>query len=708
MNIQDNIRSYYTKLSREFWRHTNRLFAMRATISIALVSIPFFIAGLPYFGVTLSLGALAGALSETDDHPKGRVKALLITVASFFISSFAVGVLYDKVWILGAGFIASTVVFVLIGGLGERYRAVTFGSILVGIYAMLGSELSPEWYWPAVLLPAGALFHGILALILLIKKPWRLLDEQMAKGFNSLANYLEVKARLFPSTKEEQATINNDLALLNITVVNTLEKIKEVLNNYDRELNDPERLRPYLQRFMTLQSLHERASSSHERHDKLSNKKQRIEVIEGIGEMLRQMVYALRQMSENMLTGVEYHHPPAIDLISKAIESNLEKMDPVSAQPLVLLHHNLYRSHISLKYLDNAEQGTSIPRLRKDERSTWEKIRAMLSLKHPRMRYAIRLSLSFLIGFIIQEKLNMDKGAWVMLTSLFVSQITYTDTRRRLFERLLGTVTGVVLGILLLSSFTTISAQVMMMLSSALLFFYWLRTQYSIAVIFITTFVISAFNLISGDSGFHIMIPRLVDTLLGASISFFVIRLLWPGWQYKRIPDLVAKVLEKNRVYLLAIKKEYQVSSDDDFEYRVARREAHLAGNDLAQAWNSMRMEPRSKQQLMKFAFSLTYENHALLSYISALGAHRRENLYKIDGRDLLVNLISEALSHASKDVAKGEFSQKPDLSPLVLDLKHRIAAADSVVSKQQLRLFYNITGVVSKIMDELYDEKGE
>ncbi len=587
----------FRKLRNLFWRNPQRLFALRATISMGVLAVPFIAAGKPFYGVTLALGALAGALSETEDHPKGRLKALTITVISFFISSFSVGLLNEKTWMLGTGFILSTILFILLGGTGERYRAITFGSVLVGIYAMLGIEISPAWYWQAILLPTGALFHGLLTLLLMYLNPWRLLNEQMAHGFRSLANYLEKKATLFPSIKEDQAAINRDLAQLNITVVTSLEKIKDVLNNYDHELNNQELLRPYLQRFMLLQSLHERAASSHERHDKLSDAGERVEIMEGLGEMLRQLAIASQNVAQNMLTGEQYRHPIALEWISKAIDDKLQRLDDESAQPLILLHHNLYRSHLSLKFLDDVEEGTSIPRLKKDERTPLERFRAQLSFSHPRMRYALRLSISFLIGFVIEKSFHLEKGAWVMLTSLFVSQITYSETRRRLFQRLLGTVSGVVVGALLIQIFTTSAAQTILMLVSAMAFFFWVRTRYSVAVIFITVFVMSAFNLVAKDAGMNIMLPRIVATLIGASLSFLTIRLLWPGWQYRRMPDLISKAMKKNMTYFQAIIDEFRETSTDDLSYRIARREAHLADNELALAWNSMRLEPKSKQR---------------------------------------------------------------------------------------------------------------
>ncbi|AHW61294.1 TIGR01666 family membrane protein [Draconibacterium orientale] len=685
-----------------FLLHPYRLFALRATISMGVLAVPFIIAGLPFFGVTLALGALAGALSETDDHPKGRIKSLSITILSFFISSFSVGLLNNYTWILGAGFILSTIIFILIGGIGERYRAITFGSILVGIYAMLGIQISPAWYWQAVLLPAGALFHGILTLILIFRNPWRLLDQQMASGFRALGNYLDKKALLFPSLKKDQEDINKDLALLNVNVVNALESIKNVLNNYAREMKSTEPLNNYLQRFMLLQSLHERAASTHQRHDKLGNSNEQIEILEGFGEMLRQLAYASRMVAENMLTGRSYNHPPALEWISKAIDDKLQTMPVEDAQDLILLHHNLHRSHVSLKYLDNLEEGTSIPRLRRDERTPFQRLKEQLTLRHPRMRYALRLSLTFALGYILQIYLDLDKGQWVMLTSLFVSQITYSDTRRRLFERLLGTATGIVIGAALLQIFTTTAAQVLLMMGSAMAFFYWLRKKYSVAVIFVTTFVLSAFNIISNDGGINSMIPRLVDTLLGATLSFLTIRFLWPGWQYRRISGLISAALEKNRNYFQAIAREYQQASSDDLQYRIARREAHLADNELAQAWNSMRQEPKSKQHKMDSVLTNTYLNHALLSHISALGAHREANIERFKNIESLFLQIHNKMSEAGKESTLREEKLSSDLSELLMTLQQQIRNTEAGLKRQQLRLFYNIAATTSKIIDEL------
>ena len=119
---------------------------------------------------------------------------------------------------------------------------------------------------------------------------------------------------------------------------------------------------------------------------------------------------------------------------------------------------------------------------------------------------------------------NLSKGAWVVLTILFVMQQSYSQTRRRLWQRILGTFCGVVFGILMVQLLTP-AGQVLFMLASAYCFFLSLKQNYSVSVIFITTFVLCAFNLIS-QAGVVVMMPRMIDTLIGSALTLLAARFM--------------------------------------------------------------------------------------------------------------------------------------------------------------------------------------
>ncbi|MGE4585935.1 MAG: YccS family putative transporter [Mangrovibacterium sp.] len=688
--------SWYEPARRAFWLHPNRLMAGKATIAMVLLTIPVVLMGKPFFAVSLALGVLTGALSETDDHPTGRIKSLAIKVISFGFSSLAVELLHPWPVLLGAGLALSTVFFILIGGLGERYRGITFGTILAGIYTMIGSEISPAWYWQPILLTSGALFYGLLSLGLLYLHPWRLLEEQLARGYFALAGYLEEKARLFPSEEKMQGKIRNRLAMLNVELVGSLERCKDVLNSYRDSLQEQSRLAPYFHRFMLLQSLHERAASSHERYDRLSRDQENRQLMEGIGQLLSQQADACRHFARCLLTGVRFHHPASLEWTVKAVRDQLEKYGTSCKHPLTLLVDNLSRINHTLQQLGiQPSGGASVPRLDKDRRPLGKRMRELLNPDHPKLRYAVRLSLCLLAGFFISEGFKLNHGEWIVLTGLFVCQPSYSETRRRLFERILGTISGVVGGVLIVRLLPTIAGQLVLMLLSAYLFFLWLRRNYAVSVIFITIFILCAFNLISSQ-GTAVMVPRLIDTLLGSGLAILSVRFLWPDWKDRKLPGLLRQTLMQNVHYYEAIVKEYQASSADDLEYRIVRRKAHQADNALVLAWQDMQVEPVRDREFRTRAFTLTYLNHAMLSYLSALGAHRHAG----SSIHPAMPALGQALKQMSGQTPSAEHSADTPLAPVIEKIRQAMQEKLPGGERQQLQLLFHIAEVSVQLLD--------
>jgi len=690
---------WFETLRRAFWSDPDRLLAIKATFVIGFLATPLVVLGHPFLAVSLSLGALAGALSETDDHPRGRIKSLALKVFCFGLSTLSVELLSPYPILLGLGLSASTILFLLLGGLSERYRGVTFGAILVGIYAMIGHGISPAWYWQPLLLPGGALIYGLFSLLLLFLHPWRLLEEQLARGFVALAKYLELKARLFPSDEKVQATVRHQLALQNVALVGALDHCKEVLNSYRDALPNDEPIARYFRYFMLLQSLHERAASSHERYDRLSGDPHNEPLMEGIGQTLRQLAGAVRQFSTSLLTGVPYAPPVSLRWLVQVLNEQLARHPAGPQSSLHLLVDNLSRSHRALENLSDEQIRTITPRLAREDRSVAQRLRDQLNWDNPRMRYAIRLSVCFLLGFVISEAFQVRKGEWIILTCLFVLQPTYSATRRRLFQRILGTASGVVGGVLLIQVLPTTAGQTLFMLASAFAFFAWLKRNYAISVVFITTFVLGAFSLVSNEAATGLMLPRLIDTLIGSFLALLSVRLLWPDWQYKRLPHLLSAALNRNADYLTAILREYeQTWADDDLDYRIARRAAHRADNALVLAWQNMQVEPRKRRRFLDQAFALTYLNHALLSYISAFAAHRRHP--EATSATVLERAreILSALQAATQAETPTPTPERPDLERLLKRLRADLNEAAPGIGRQQLTLLDNIAQVTTQI----------
>jgi uncharacterized membrane protein (TIGR01666 family) len=608
-----------------FWKSPHHLLALKVTVSIVSLVVPSLVLfeG-SYMGTTMAMGVVGMALGETDVHPRGKMKAAGIALVLFLITSSLVELLfpYPLYFTLLATVAAFTLT--LAGGFNARMQGVTFGTLLIFVYTMLGAGNGEEWYYVPVLHTIGASAYAIVSILLLKNRPYRLIKEQLAQGFHYLAEYIHLKARLFPSDPQEQVPIRNQLAQKNIALAQQVESCKNELYSYSEEssTNAPSLVDTYYRKWFLLQEMQERAMSSHEKYDLLSEEVGNTALLEGLGQLMREIGQAMHRYADTLLTDQPYKHPLSLRWTLSAVQKMLEEeKGQLHYGTLSLLTRNLAGLEANLR--ENALSGVAIDvatfTTHKREKP---RLKDLLARDHPRFRFAVRLSLAWLLGYGMMQVFELEKGAWVLMTSLIVFQQTYSATRMRLFHRIFGTLMGVVLGVTLAHLLPTLPGQILMLFSSIYLFFYWLKKNYTVAAVFITTYALASFNILS-DQGIAVMFPRIIDTLAGAIIAYLVTRFLWPDWQFKQLPGLLLLAVSKNKRYFDST---YHQGIADEI-YFQNRGEAYYADNALASSWKGMRLEPKQMRQFEDRAFNLSNLNHALLSYISAFGVHRYAEL---------------------------------------------------------------------------------
>ncbi|KUT65374.1 hypothetical protein AWG50_19920 [Escherichia coli] len=153
--------------------------------------------------IPLTLGMVAAALTDLDDRLAGRLRNLIITLFCFFIASASVELLFPWPWLFAIGLTLSTSGFILLGGLGQRYATIAFGALLIAIYTMLGTSLYEHWYQQPMYLLAGAVWYNVLTLIGHLLFPVRPLQDNLARCYEQLARYLELKSRMFDTEYEK-------------------------------------------------------------------------------------------------------------------------------------------------------------------------------------------------------------------------------------------------------------------------------------------------------------------------------------------------------------------------------------------------------------------------------------------------------------------------------------------------------------------------
>lgn len=676
---------------RRFLTDSHVYFALKVLIAILGILGFSLVTGDLKIAVLLSLGVVAGAIAETDDHLWGRIKNLTMTLGCFLFASFSVQFLFPWPWLFALGLASSSFLFVMVGALGQRYATISFGSLLIAIYTMLGAANAPNLYYQPLLLCAGALWYGVVSLLWLWLLPYKTLHEQLAQGYFALSRYLLEKSRFFPADEHGSQAIRHNLALLNIEVVQAMNLAKASLNSRLGQHRTPELAR-LLQLYLLAQEIHERATSSHYPYSQLEQDLKQGIVLEGFQEVLLQLSEACQRLGYSILVHKTYQHSRrshwTLEALGDQLEfTHLKQHYPSSLlTPMKFLRRNLASINALLESAANLpEPQGELPALARAPRISWQVLRQHLSLDSMLLRHAIRISLGLVVGYGILQAFSLDKGYWILLTVLFVCQPSYSATRRRLVQRMLGTFIGILLGVPVLLLFPDLQSQLVVMGLAAFLFFTQVRLNYSAAVCFITLYVLMAFNLLD-NIGLAIVAPRLLDTTVGCLLSYALVAWLWPDWQYKRLPALIARSLSANAGYLDRVLSALHQGRSESLDYRLARKLAHQADSELALAWQSMLVEPPKHRHFLELCFSLTWHNHALLSYISALGAHR-DTLEAIEGLAEINGYLMQTLDSAALQITGQQANQPighcPVLSPDQSEEHLMLAQQLNLISRQ-------------------------
>jgi YccS/YhfK family integral membrane protein len=239
-------------------------------------------------------------------------------------------------------------------------------------------------------------------------------------------------------------------------------------------------------------------------------------------------------------------------------------------------------------------------------------------------RHGLRIALALIAGYAVLKLVHPENGYWILLTIVFVCRPHFGATRRRLFERIGGTLAGLGVTWAVLQLFPGTELQLLLALAAALLFFFTRTDRYLVATAAITVMALVCFNLLG--NGFVLIWPRLFDTLIGCAIAALASLLILPDWQGRRLHRVMAQVLATSNAYLEQVLGQYRSGMRDDLPYRIARRDMHNADVALSVALSNMLREPGYARGNLDGGFRFLALSNTLLSYLSALGAHRAQS----------------------------------------------------------------------------------
>lgn len=702
------MRFYITNKLYRLWALEQVAYSIRVFIALAMTMIFCWWERELSRVVPLFLGIIACALAETDDSWQGRIKAVSVTLICFSITSVSVVLLYPYPWLFAIGLATSSFALTLLGALGSRYSSIGTATLILSIYTMISVNQHIEMNVPniwldVIFLLIGASWYGILSIIwnfMFVHQP---VQYALAKLFNELGDYLKLKATLIEPIRRidiEQRRLL--LAQKNSRVVADLNLAKETIFNRMKDNRHNPQVNHYLKLYFIAQDIHERASSSHYSYDVLSETFFHSDILFRCQRLLDHQGSACQFLAKAIRLQEPFVYDKStefLDILQKSFLflrkqsfTNRRLLGLVSAliNNLADLEKKLVNA-MNPDVLTDAQDTSLFDREIHTFKEAYICIKQNLSFTSLVFRHALRLATALTLGYGVMLWLHPQYGFWILLTTVFVCRPSYGATRVRLGQRMLGTIIGVIGGWALISLFPDAIIESLIAIITGVLFFAYRVDKYMLSTSFITIMVLCCFNQI-GNSVFTTVTPRLIDTFIGCVIAGLAVFLILPDWQGRKLNKILANTLTASSKYLEEIMHQYEVGKQDNLEYRVTRRNAHNADAALSSTLASMLLEPEYFRKGADAGFRFLVVSHTLLSYLSALGAHRAvldENV-----------VIHKLLTEVTATIVKSLNEIADDLNHSKTVLQHK--PIEVILSEKLEQLSNDMTENIKLVFTEL------
>jgi len=243
---------------------------------------------------------------------------------------------------------------------------------------------------------------------------------------------------------------------------------------------------------------------------------------------------------------------------------------------------------------------------------------ANLRWTSPTFRYALRVAMAISVGLMSAEWLPYKThGYWTALTIAVVLKPSFSITRQRRADRLVGTLIGCMLTAVILHFIhaPAILFGFLFVATAAGPTFLYVKYRYTAIAASVQALLLIGLTVPHGGAAIS---ERLLDTVVGTLIATFFSYVL-PSWEYQNLPLLVDAVRDANRKYVDAACELLRRRSGDDFHYRIARKRFMDSLAALSAALGRMLDEPAGKQRAPAELARFTVQNYLLVAHMAAL-----------------------------------------------------------------------------------------
>jgi uncharacterized membrane protein (TIGR01666 family) len=635
---------------------------LRITLGVLCPSLILAQFGLIQYGMTLSLGALCASVVDTPGPIVHRRNAMLITTALITLIFIIVGLTNTNIYFTGVLIVLFSFSFSMFFVYGLRAASIGTASLLIMVLSIDDIRPWQEVLFSSALIFTGSIWYTLLSYFFYRIRPFRIAQQMLSDSIHEISLFLRAKARFYHQNIDYDDNYA-ELLQLQVLVHEKQDAVREVLFK-TREIvreSTPEG-RFLLLVFVDTVDLFEQVMSTyynykqlHEQFDSSGILKHYESVIIKIADELDDIAFALKtggipSLPTSLIDDVATLRNEITQLESNNADGKYNTLGIIALKNIeVNIENILSRVKTINSYFNKKEKKNLKPRKIEVEKFVSRQpidpglLLENITFSSSTFRHSLRVAIVMLIGFMVAKTLNFSHSYWILLTILVISKPGFSLTKKRNYERIIGTVIGAFIGMGILVYIQDKNTLFIILLFCMIGAYSFQRKNYVVSVLFMTPYILVLFDFL-GMGSLSIARERIYDTLIGSGIALMASYSLFPNWEHEKLKEAMLDTLKANMKYFEEVVLLYTNGVHDLTNYKVARKEVYVTTANLASLFQRMFSEPKSKQLMMTELHQFTALNHHLSSYIATLSLYKKEHEFVVADFDVLKPVVQNSI----------------------------------------------------------------
>jgi uncharacterized membrane protein YccC len=734
---------------------------LRITFGVVFPSLVLAQFDLLKIGITVSLGALCASIADTPGPITHRRNAMFITIGLVSFVSILTGLATTSVYLTGLLILGLSFLLSMSYVYGNRASSIGVAALLVMVLGIDDNRPLNEILGYGGYIFLGGCWYAALSLSLYRIMPYRLAKLSLAECLMEIADFMKIKAGFYQEGMdydenykkliEEQIKVNEKidavreqllksreivrentqegrfLLVIFVDMVDLYEQIMSTFYNYQnlhKQFDDTGILVEFEsilnllanQISVVAASLKDgsKPNISPELPRKIQALKLGIEALEMIGE---EVGFNLTPSPSPVERGVfNRQYSPLNGRGAGGEVVNLKKVNfsATGLQALKNIEVNIENIFLRIKKIKGYFKEKELEKLGRNNIKTEsfishqeyeiETFLENLNLKSENFRHALRVSGLMFLGFVIAQSFHFLHSNWILLTIMVVMKPAYSLTKERNLDRLIGTVSGAFIGMVILHYVSDNRWLFGILLACMLGTYSFQRKTYLVSVVFMTPFILILFDFL-GMGSRALFIERVYDTLIGGGIAFIGSYVLLPNWEREKLKKTLVEMLEANLAYFHQVSQLYFGQKYNRVPYKIIRKEVMVRSANLASGFQRMYSEPKHKQLSINEVHKFSVLNHLLTSYIATLALYAREHFEEIPNFEELRTIAQHTenmLKEAIKIMENSDFVEKENLQILKLKPNQEQEEESKIVIPEQFMNIQKVAYDICKISERI------